>query len=126
MKTIAGTDEAWEGRELGADAAYTEVAGAEHLTALNESLGMQSISIRIPKQMIEAYKLIAAFHGLGYQPLMRDILQRFIPEGMKEVIQHHEAKAVQATNRIEELKAEAEHCNEEKDDEYCEPLQKAA
>ena len=107
MKKIAGTDEAWEGRELGADAAHAEVASAEHMSALDDALGMQAISIRMPKQMIEAYKLISAYHGVGYQPLMRDILQRFIPEGMKEVIEHHTQKAGQAEHRIEELKKAA-------------------
>jgi hypothetical protein len=124
MKKIAGTDEAWDGRELGADAGHVEVAGAEHLAVLDESLGMQSISIRMPKHMIDAYKMIATFHGLGYQPLMRDILQRFIPEGMREVMQHHEAKAGQAANRIEELKAE--HRDEQMDESSYEVMKKAA
>jgi hypothetical protein len=107
MKKIAGTEEAWESRALGADAAHAEVASAEHLAALDDALGMQSISIRMPKSMIDAYKLIGAHHGLGYQPLMRDILQRFIPEGLKEVMEHHTEKAGQAEHRIEELKKAA-------------------
>lgn len=124
MKKIAGTDQAWDERELGADADHAKVAGAEHMIALDESLGMQSISIRLPKHMIDAYKMIATFHGLGYQPLMRDILQRFIPEGMKEVMEHHEAKAGQAAHRIEDLKAERR--TEEADEDYCEVVRKAA
>ena len=107
MNKIAGTEEAWESRALGADAAHAEVAGAEHLAALDDALGMQSISIRMPKSMIDAYKLIATHHGIGYQPLMRDILQRFIPEGLAEVMSHHAAKAEQAEDRIEELKKAA-------------------
>ncbi len=107
MKKIAGTDEAWETRQLGADADSAQVAGAEHMAALNDALGMQSISIRMPKDMIEAYKLIAAHHGVGYQPLMRDILQRFIPEGLREVMEHHTEKADQASDRIEELRKAA-------------------
>jgi hypothetical protein len=104
MKNIAGTEEAWESRALGASAAHAQLASAEHLAALDEALGMQSISIRMPKGMIDAYKLIGAHHGVGYQPLMRDILQRFIPDGMKEVLHHHTEKADQAENRLEALK----------------------
>lgn len=107
MTKIAGTEQAWEERQLGASAEHAEVAGAEHLTALNEALGMQSISIRMPKEMIDAYKLIGAHHGVGYQPLMRDILQRFIPEGMKEVLEHHKAKAVEAEDRIDDMRKAA-------------------
>ena len=41
---------------------------------------LQAISIRLPKRLIEAYKLVAVHHGVGYQPLMRDTLQRAVPE----------------------------------------------
>lgn len=107
MSKIAGTDEAWDGRELGASQAHAKVAGAEHLAALNDALGLQSISIRLPKEMIEAYKLIASHHGIGYQPLMRDILQRFVKEGLKEVVEHQTKKAEQAEKRIEEMRKAA-------------------
>ncbi len=107
MTKIAGTDAAWEERKLGADAAHAKVASVEHQAALDDALGMQSISIRLPKSMIDAYKLIGAHHGVGYQPLMRDILQRFIPEGLKEVMEHHAEKAGQAAHRIEELRKAA-------------------
>ncbi|MFT4191445.1 MAG: hypothetical protein QM617_07990 [Comamonas sp.] len=107
MTKIAPTDKAWDERALGADAAHARVAGAEHLAALDDALGMQAISIRMPRNMVEAYKMIAAYHGVGYQPLMRDILQRFIPEGMKEILAHHEAKAAQAEERIGEAKKAA-------------------
>lgn len=107
MTKIAATDEAWEERKLGANAAHAQVAGAEHLAALDDAFGMQAISIRMPKHMIEAYKLIAAYHGVGYQPLMRDILQRFIPEGLREIQAHHQQKATEAEERIEDLKKAA-------------------
>lgn len=101
---IESTDQAWDDRQLGASAAHARVASPEHLNALNDALGMQSISIRLPKEMIEAYKMIAAHHGVGYQPLMRDILQRFIPEGLKEVMAHHEQEAKEAEERMEEMR----------------------
>lgn len=106
-KKITGTDAAWDTRELGASAEHAVVASPEHLSALNDALGMQSISIRLPKEMIEAYKLIAAHHGVGYQPLMRDILQRFIPEGLKEVMEHHQAEAEEAKGRMEDMRKAA-------------------
>lgn len=103
MNKIAGTEEAWEGRQLGASAAHAQVASAEQRAALDSALGLQSISIRLPKELIEAYKLIASHHGVGYQPLMRDILQRFVKEGLKEVVEHQTRKAEQAGERIEQM-----------------------
>jgi hypothetical protein len=104
---INGTDEAWDNGELGANEAYAVAAPSEFEDAVDASLGLKSISIRLPVQLIEAYKLIAAHHGLGYQPLMRDILQRFVPEGLKEVLQHHENKADEVDSQMEEWKKAA-------------------
>ena len=101
---IESTDTAWEDRQLGASAEHAKVDPSEHLNALNDALGMQMISIRLPKEMIEAYKLIAAHHGVGYQPLMRDILQRFVPEGLKEVMSHHQQEAKEAEERMDEMR----------------------
>lgn len=104
---IDSTDEAWDIGELGADAQHAVVASGEFEEAVDASLGLKSISIRLPVQLIEAYKLIAVHHGIGYQPLMRDILQRFVPEGLKEVVQHHESKAGEVDSQLEEWKKAA-------------------
>ena len=77
----------WEERQLGAEAAYVGVAEEFHEVALSDALEMQSISIRLPVELIKQYKLIAGFHGVGYQPLMRDILQRFVPGALKEMLE---------------------------------------
>lgn len=101
---IESSDEAWETGKLGADAQHAIAAPAELEAALDASMGLQSISIRLPKKLIDAYKLMANHHGVGYQPLMRDILQRYVPSGLKEVMDHHQARAVEADNRIDEWK----------------------
>ncbi|WP_310625882.1 hypothetical protein [Limnohabitans sp.] len=72
------------------------MADIAHDMALDEALGLQSISIRLPKQLIDQYKLIAHFHGVGYQPLMRDILARFVPGALQEIMQT-QMKQVHAT-----------------------------
>ena len=76
----------WDQRALGAEAQFVGVADASHDVALSQALEMQAISIRLPAELIKQYKLIAGFHGIGYQPLMRDILERFVPEGLKEIV----------------------------------------
>ena len=77
-KKTKTTDDPWDSRTLGAEAAYVGVADESHERALDDVLGLQAISIRLPKKLINDYKGIAQFHGVGYQPLMRDVLQRFV------------------------------------------------
>lgn len=104
---IDSSDEAWESGKLGESAEHVRVVSLEIEAGIDAALGMQAISIRLPRQLIEAYKLIASHHGVGYQPLMRDILQRFVPEGLREVLQHHEQKADEVDTQLEEWKKAA-------------------
>lgn len=96
MAKIKDTPDAWDERALGADEAHVQVADAAQETELDDALGLQSISIRLPKQLISQYKLIAHFHGVGYQPLMRDVMSRFVPAALREILQAEQGKAQQA------------------------------
>ncbi len=96
---IPNTIEAWEEGILGRDEKYVAVADASHEAALDEALGLQAISIRLPRQLIEQYKLIAHFHGVGYQPLMRDVLARFVPNALKEILETEQEKATLANEK---------------------------
>ncbi len=96
MARIKDTPEAWDERVLGAQEEYAAVADASHEETLDEALGLQSIAIRLPKEMIRQYKLIAHFHGVGYQPLMRDVLARFVPGALKEILEAESLKATKA------------------------------
>lgn len=68
---------AWESGELGNSAEHAVPASREHGAAVDEALGLQMISIRLPKALISDLKLIADKEGLGYQPLIRRVLMRF-------------------------------------------------
>ena len=58
--------------------------------AIDEAAGTQLISIRMQKSMVDAFKTIAAANkGIGYQTLMKQILQRFIENEMKRVWNEH-------------------------------------
>lgn len=104
VERIESTDDAWEDGTLGNSIEHIVPVSREMDRAVDECLGLQAISIRMSKQLIDAYKLIAAHHGIGYQPLMRDILQRAVPDLMKDVMQAHADKAAEADHRIEELR----------------------
>ncbi len=83
---ITGTVEAWESRTLGADAEFARRAPADLDAKIDASLNLHAISIRLPKDVIETYKLLAKMHGIGYQPLMRDAICRFAEAELKQVL----------------------------------------
>lgn len=84
-KKIIGTTEAWEDGTLGRDEAFAARAPAESVQQVDDVLGLQMISIRLSKELIQDFKMIAQVHGIGYQPLMRDALTRFAAAELKKM-----------------------------------------
>ncbi|MBY0578757.1 MAG: BrnA antitoxin family protein [Burkholderiales bacterium] len=83
---VLGTDEAWESGQLGSDGQYASLAAPEISPQVDDALGLQMISIRLDKSLIESFKILGSFHGVGYQPLMRDALKRFAESEMKAIV----------------------------------------
>lgn len=83
---IPGTTEAWESGQLGEDANHARSASAETTQAIHDALGLQMISIRLNKDLIDTFKCLAEYYGVGYQPLMRDALRRFAEGEMKQIM----------------------------------------
>ncbi len=82
---IPGTEEAWENGNLGRDKNYAKKSDLSK-DLVDKALDLQSISIRLPKTLIEDFKLIANLNGLGYQTLMRQILKRFADSEIKQIV----------------------------------------
>lgn len=78
---MPNTDQ-WEARELGASEAYVKPSTLDG-KAVDEALGLKAISIRLQASMIDELKAIAARDGIGYQPLIKRVLARFIEEEQK-------------------------------------------
>jgi hypothetical protein len=70
-----------------------KIAPPEMELELDDALGLQMISIRLPKKLIEDLKLIAKKEGLGYQPLMRRVLLRFAEQEFRSWA-HDDARLV--------------------------------
>lgn len=86
VQTIPDTEEAWDERALGADEEFVEVVDETEAALIDEAAGTQLISIRMHKCMIEDFKMVASLNGsLGYQTLMKQILQRFIDSEKKRI-----------------------------------------
>jgi predicted DNA binding CopG/RHH family protein len=82
---VANADD-WDSRKLGQDEASVKRARKSHEESLAEALGLQMISIRFQKQLIEDLKFIATAHNIGYQPLIRDVLSRFVMGEKKAIM----------------------------------------
>lgn len=107
-KFVAGADE-WDARKLGRDEASVKRARKSHEVALDDALGLQMISVRLQKQLIQDLKFIATAHGIGYQPLIRDILSRFVTHEkkqiMREVVERHALEQRQKEQEAQAAKA---------------------
>jgi hypothetical protein len=91
----------WETGALGRDADFVRVV--EPASAdLDDGLGLQMISIRLEKTLLRDLKEIAAVHGMGYQPMVRDLLNRFAKAEIRSILEA----------RLRDL-AEAERANGE-------------
>jgi len=115
---IPDTEEAWLSGELGMDEEFVAVAPDDDESLINDQLDLQPISIRLEKSLIEDFKLIAAMHGLGYQPLMRQSLKRFADCEKKRILR--EAAADMAARKKAEKESQIEATSSE------EPQKKAA
>lgn len=67
----------WESGALGLSEEHALASTGDHEQSVDDALGLQLISIRLPKGLIADLKFIATREGLGYQPLVRRVLQRF-------------------------------------------------
>lgn len=85
--------DAWEDGKLGRDEKFVKVAEAAEGDAVDEALGLKLISIRLPKKLINQFKLIGHFHGVGYQPLMRDIMERYARNEIMAILEEQAAMA---------------------------------
>lgn len=78
-QSIHASDEAWENRSLGNDEGFVKVVDEAQVANIDDASGMQMISIRMQKSLIDDFKMIASLNGdIGYQTLMKQIMQRFV------------------------------------------------
>jgi len=85
VKEIANTPEAWESGELGQSLEHVRVAPSKLASEIDDALGLQMISIRLDKELIDMFKLLGGKYQMGYQPLMREALKRFVDGELKMV-----------------------------------------
>lgn len=72
-----------------------------------KALGMRAISIRLPNGLIDAFKAVANLHGVGYQPLMRDVLERWLLGELRHLAQQQSAELTAAKKEAYEARSTA-------------------
>jgi uncharacterized protein PM1122 len=82
---IYGNVELWETGELGSSKETAKISSFS-VEDLQKSIQLQAISLRIQKDVLENLKFIAQYHGIGYQPLIKQILRRFVDSEINEIL----------------------------------------
>lgn len=85
MHESPGEVDAWENRSVGADERFVEVA-SDINSSLDAALDLHPISIRLQRSLVENLKALAQINGLGYQPLIRQILTRWVDAELKQIV----------------------------------------
>lgn len=101
---LENSAEAWERGELGSDLKHARAVDRKIGTQIDEALGLQMISIRLDQDLIESYKLLGAKYDMGYQPLMREALKRFVEGEFKliasEALEKQRAEKQKSSKRV--------------------------
>ena len=85
---------------------------SEKEQAIDDSVKLKMISIRLQNDLIDDLKAIAQLNGLGYQPLIKQVLTRFVVGEKKKI--HNDTVVLKAkAKRLQELKIKAEEAEKE-------------
>ena len=90
--------DAWENGEYGLDEAFIKVTDAAEAAEIDGALELKMISIRLQNDLINKLKLIAKYHGIGYQSLIRNHLHKFVRSELLQI-----ATELQNSEQIEKL-----------------------
>lgn len=88
---IPSEAEAWEVGELGRSEEHASRVTDVNEAEIDEALELQLISVRLQRTLIDSLKTIARLNGIGYQPLMRQVLHRFVDCEMKRIVNDMQA-----------------------------------
>lgn len=115
MNKIRGSAENWENGKLGVSRETAVLASKEETAAIERAaVGMQLVSMRLPKSLIGMLKEIAKHHGIGYQPMVRDLLTRFATSEIKIILAARLEAARKAPECESDLKPVSEFLERER------------
>jgi len=74
--TAKDTHSDWENGDMGKNENY--VRKSLDSGTVDEKLGLIPVSIRLQESLIENLKIIAKSQGIGYQPLIKLVLHKYV------------------------------------------------
>ncbi len=80
MKKIHDDSDDWESGKLGQSLEHAAPAPPELQAAIDDDLGLQAVTMRLQKTLVEELKVLARENGLGYQPFVRQLLTNYVKE----------------------------------------------
>lgn len=102
IKRFNKDNELWDKKRLGASAEHAVPCSPEVSQAVDDALGLQLLSFRIQKSVIEQLKELSKLEGIGYQPLMRKIICDYVRQNEYKLASAHSLSqsAQQADNLL--------------------------
>lgn len=97
------TRKPWEALDTDLEA-HTVAVSKEEASAIDEALELQMISIRLQRSLLSNLKLIASYRGVGYQPLIRDLLNRFARSETENILEEIKIKEAAMQKLVDETK----------------------
>ena len=92
VKSNAAQHDPWDTGELGRSEDHVVVVSDAVSKAIDASLSLHPVSIRLERSLIANLKLISRYRGVAYQPLIRDLLNRFMVSELKDIAKEMEAE----------------------------------
>lgn len=105
MSNKATHHDPWDEGELGRSIDHVEVVSPTDCKVVDDSLDLQLVSIRLQKGLVTKLKAIAEHHGLAYQPMIRDLLNRFAVSEIKQILQD---RYIEVKRQLDEAKSQSE------------------
>ena len=99
MEALAADHESWDDHV--ATPETTAFVSDEEEKEIDTGLGLQMISLRLSKTLIEQFKELAKLDAIGYQPLMRQVLTEYAKQNEHRLIAL--LLPAEATERAEKL-----------------------
>ena len=98
---IIENDDAWDTGALGRNEEFVRPVKLtpDQEQSIDDAVGLQMISIRLPKSLIEDFKFLGAANGIKYQTLMRQILARFAHSEKKSMAKKAASAQKKATRQ---------------------------
>jgi predicted DNA binding CopG/RHH family protein len=84
LDELTADHERWDNHIASAE--HTQFVSEDEEKEIDAALGLQPISLRLRKTLIEQFKAFAKLEGIGYQPMMRLVLTEYARQNEHKLV----------------------------------------